>query len=373
MKKLGFIFVFFGFFVLFADQGDEDMCDYASQENTNESWLAYLKEYPTGRCSGRARAILKQRGVALPGEYNRDDAKDEEACKNARLRNNVRAWRNYLNNHPNGWCKDEAQNFLSDHEYENENEDRRWQRQIENRDYEDRKQERNEEKYNRMAQDQKACEIARQTNSWQLWAQYYRDFGEQGSCAFEAKQQYQILKNQEEQNEKLNRQREEQQREYNRQQQAIQQQENNMAREREIIESRRASAGGSRYWSEKYRGTWAEAKRKCENLREGGYSDWRLPTISELRTLITYSACSRTYPGGECPITDSNPNYFSYKKGKCHCNGGKRNPLGDNERFWSSTGSNENGRFWYVFFGSGSIYADKNGDPYDSNYFRCTR
>ena len=230
-----------------------------------------------------------------------------------------------------------------------------------------------EEKYNRMAQDQKACEIARQTNSWQLWAQYYRDFGEQGSCAFEAKQQYQILKNQEEQNEKLNRQREEQQREYNRQQQAIQQQENNMAREREIIESRRASAGGSRYWSEKYRGTWAEAKRKCENLREGGYSDWRLPTISELRTLITYSACSRTYPGGECPITDSNPNYFSYKKGKCHCNGGKRNPLGDNERFWSSTGSNENGRFWYVFFGSGSIYADKNGDPYDSNYFRCTR
>ena len=43
MKKISFIFVFFGFFVLFADHGDDDMCAYASQENTNESWLAYLK------------------------------------------------------------------------------------------------------------------------------------------------------------------------------------------------------------------------------------------------------------------------------------------------------------------------------------------
>lgn len=146
-----------------------------------------------------------------------------------------------------------------------------------------------------------------------------------------------------------------------------------ISKERSVLESRKASSGGERYWSEKYYGDWAYAKRTCDNLTEGGYTDWRLPTISELRTLVTYAACSRTYPHGGCPITDSNPYYSSYKKEKCHCDKGKRNPLGDNERLWSSTQSYLNGRFWYIFFGSGSIYADKNGDPYDSNYFRCTR
>ncbi|MBL7181236.1 MAG: DUF1566 domain-containing protein [Desulfobacterales bacterium] len=32
--------------------------------------------------------------------------------------------------------------------------------------------------------------------------------------------------------------------------------------------------------------TWTDAKKKCENFKLGGYSDWRLPTVEEWRSLI---------------------------------------------------------------------------------------
>ena len=47
----------------------------------------------------------------------------------------------------------------------------------------------------------------------------------------------------------------------------------------------------------------ADAIRYCQEVNFGGYSDWRAPTIDELRTLIRGDA--GTVTGGACPLHDS--------------------------------------------------------------------
>lgn len=119
--------------------------------------------------------------------------------------------------------------------------------------------------------------------------------------------------------------------------------------------------------------TWKEAEEYCSDLNEGGFSDWRLPTIDELRTLIT--SCSRTETGGACRINAkkgkiSTKDWNSYDCGKCGSGGGY-SKLGDRGAFWSSTTVPDAKKYvWRVDFDSGRIGYDIN--DYKGNT-RCTR
>ena len=131
-------------------------------------------------------------------------------------------------------------------------------------------------------------------------------------------------------------------------------------------------------WSSKssYEMTWDDAVSYCDNLTERGYSDWHLPTISELRTLI--KNCSGTVTGGSCGVTDSCLSYSNCWSDSCHCdymknNGGYYSKLGDddNVRLWSSsTPSDTTNRPWGVDFYDGYVGRSNKGND---DYVRCVR
>ena len=122
----------------------------------------------------------------------------------------------------------------------------------------------------------------------------------------------------------------------------------------------------------------------CRNLREGEHTDWRLPNIDELRTLI--KNCPATETDGMCRVSEKNDcisescysksckgcakkiNDFNYQIPK---DGFSK--LGDNEKIflWSSSELfGKDYRGWYVSFFDGGIYT---AAWIDSLYVRCVR
>ena len=110
----------------------------------------------------------------------------------------------------------------------------------------------------------------------------------------------------------------------------------------------------------------------------GGYSDWRLPNISELRTLI--QNCSKTESGGACGVTDSCLSYNDCRNDDCGgCTYDENNPgqyskFGDTGSvyFWSSSIVSDYSLYyiWSLNFKYGLLsYHTKT----DSNYVRCVR
>lgn len=119
--------------------------------------------------------------------------------------------------------------------------------------------------------------------------------------------------------------------------------------------------------------TWSNAESYCDNLSEGGYSDWHLPTISELRTLI--QNCSGTVTGGSCAVTDSCRSHVScYTEEECRCDSygdSRYSKFGETGYFWSSsTVSGYTDYAWCVGFSYGDV-----GDASKtySYYVRCVR
>lgn len=115
---------------------------------------------------------------------------------------------------------------------------------------------------------------------------------------------------------------------------------------------------------------WDEAITYCENL--GG----RLPTISELRTLI--QNCPATETGGECGVTDS----CLYSRdcwSQSSCDGceyvtsGKYSVFGDREWLWSSSPRADSAdNAWIVQFTYGGVDYSGYEDWYENNV-RCVR
>ena len=122
--------------------------------------------------------------------------------------------------------------------------------------------------------------------------------------------------------------------------------------------------------------TWDDAGSYCENLEEGGYDDWRLPTIDELRTVI--QNCPGSQSGGACAISDPDHLSNSDFSNDCYCdsmgnNNGYYSRLGDDDlvSLWSSsTTSGNTDRAWRVGFDDAYVYGyNKSGN----NNVRCVR
>ena len=191
-------------------------------------------------------------------------------------------------------------------------------------------------------QDQQACEYARRNNSAEIWQNYLKRFP-QGMCAFEAESEIQKLKNR------------------------------NQNKNEPLQWSSRSS--NQIYWS--------GIKEYCENLTEGGYSDWRLPNIDELRTTI--KNCFKTEHGGLCKISEKNGCLSGKRCGNgyisesCYCDykknaGGYYSKLGDDDQvvLWSSSvRSDDSSCIWVVSFIDGAVTCLS--PVISSGYVRCVR
>ncbi|MCL4233053.1 MAG: DUF1566 domain-containing protein [Deltaproteobacteria bacterium] len=110
-----------------------------------------------------------------------------------------------------------------------------------------------------------------------------------------------------------------------------------------------------------------EALEYCANLSFDEHDDWRLPTISELRSLIL--GCDATEPGGSCSVTDDCPESGCWNEGCYGCDYldgpsglGAYWPDGMHGAvttldYWSSSTVSDSvyDRAWLVDFGTGGV------------------
>ena len=122
------------------------------------------------------------------------------------------------------------------------------------------------------------------------------------------------------------------------------------------LDSGVCSGTGTTYW-------WHEAIAACENLDLGGHTDWRLPNVKELASIIFFNNSSAPRIDAVAfPMTQTS------------------NPYANNEDFyWSSTTVADGASLaWFVKFGSGPVhyrYKDDTVKPSSAakGYARCVR
>ena len=109
----------------------------------------------------------------------------------------------------------------------------------------------------------------------------------------------------------------------------------------------------------------------CNNLSVCGYSDWKLPSVDQLRTL--FQNCSRTQTGGPCGVSNRCM-AESCADSLCSCastsTDGYYSKLGDPASLylWSRSKSSKD-TYWLAGFGNASLESIQAFD----NEFRCVR
>jgi hypothetical protein len=105
---------------------------------------------------------------------------------------------------------------------------------------------------------------------------------------------------------------------------------------------------------------WANAVAYCEALVIGGFNDWRMPNLAELRTLVR--GCPDSEPGGGCPIGKDGCFAYDCKKDcvQCQANQGPgangcywpRQFIGTcsitQQGIWSNSSLDDSDDMWYL-------------------------
>ena len=104
---------------------------------------------------------------------------------------------------------------------------------------------------------------------------------------------------------------------------------------------------------------WDAAKTYCENLDYAGHNDWRLPNLTELKSLV--QGCAAT---NECPVTAENPSYPDNYSSVCKiCASGNYMPaelgLKIDFNYWSSTEDpTASKHVWSIDFKTVAVFND---------------
>ena len=119
--------------------------------------------------------------------------------------------------------------------------------------------------------------------------------------------------------------------------------------------------------------SWDGAKKYCEDLELAGKSDWRLPNIDELKSLVT--GCDKT---AACGITSECLSFTSCGGQQCKnntCESGNYMPAEvgqQNDSYWTiSEESVSTNNAWLVNFSNGSVFYQAKTST--SFYARCVR
>ena len=279
---------------------------------------------------------------------------DESDCQEAKEHNTVERWQFYLNDHPNGDCVNDAKEALiaipkqkEEAAYQTakeQNTEESWESYI--REYPDGDHTNDAKEALTAFQKQKdetACKKAEENNGYG-WKNYLKEFPK-GVCADKAKTRLEELK----------------------QQRGISCTQDKPCKDLKT----------GLMWSNKSnkKQQWRDAIDDCEKLSQDGYSDWRLPDIDELRTLIQH--CHKTQANGSCKVSAKNECLKSdcwYPESSCSCSPDENerySRLEDVEIFWSSSLRSDGQNFaWYVDFSKGYIDAKNSDTKLD---FRCIR